>query len=441
MKKYRILHILTDLRMGGAQWYILRHAGYMDGGSSQHFVCSVRPELDMEPMFSEAGIGVVCLDYRNGWHGARTLYRLVRFIRKHHIDLVHINNTRPGRIYGQTAAFLTGVPVVNTLHTMRRPGRGHSPSQPRSSGDEVDHNLLFRMGQKPVTLIKLLARGELSSFVGKRIVRASRVAFEHWLARRVVKHVIAVSDPVQDSWNAYLSPIGLSKHQLSVIYAGLSIEEFAFPPDHEDLIRLRGDLGVLNASSVLINVAMLRPDKGQRWLIPMMRKLLPDWPGAKLLIVGEGTERANLAEQIHLDGLDDSISLLGERHDVAKLLAISDLFVFTSYLEALGIVVLEAMAAGKPVVAFRLPPLSRVIEEGVNGHMVDTEDVDNLAMRVLDILKDPERKLLMGVEGQRIVRERFELQATAESLHEVYKSVLENRGQRVAAPPGVFRGK
>lgn len=388
---HRILHMLPDLQTGGGQSLILNNISHMDKSRFRNIVCYVRPENDFEQAFLDAGIETFCLDHRPG-HGLRTLLRLVRLIRRQRIEIVHTNNTRTDRVYGQMAALLCRVPVVNNLHMPSGPGRE-------------------RLLARPFTL------------------------FQNWLWRLTVRHVIAVSEEVRSTWVQYNTTGRFSGQTASVINAGIDLGAWSDPPDRDDLDLLRRDLGLERQWPLLINVGRLVPQKGQHFLIPMMAEVVRRFPDAHLLVVGEGDRRAELEEEIERAGLRANITLLGTRHDVSALLALSDLYVFPSVAEGLGVAVIEAMAAGKPVVAFRIAPLTEFIEHGGSGYLVEPLDVSALARSACDILSDPDTARAFAERGRRIAAERFDIGNIAREVEAVYLTVLAASAPAIAPTP------
>jgi glycosyltransferase involved in cell wall biosynthesis len=162
----------------------------------------------------------------------------------------------------------------------------------------------------------------------------------------------------------------------------------------------------------------------------MMPRVLERWPDARLIIVGEGAERRALQEEISRRGLGASILMLGQRHDVAPLLSLSDIFVFPSEGEGLGLALLEAACAGKPVVATNSGAVPEVVEDGVSGYLVEPGNHEALAEAVLRVAESTDRAQTMGLRGQQIARQRFDLRTSVRKLEYVYLSVL--KGQAAA---------
>ncbi|MDQ3932125.1 MAG: glycosyltransferase, partial [Actinomycetota bacterium] len=320
--RYRVLHVLPHLGRGGGQYHMLRHISSMEVGHFEHVVCYLAARHDLRTTFEDAGLSPIFLDHRPGWGMGRTVVRLALLIRRERIDLVHAN-TRGDRLAAELAALLTSTPVVTTMR---------SPMSAR-----------FYRGYPSL----------------RRQRTRRRQALERWLHRHTVRSVIAISESIRSQWLDTCRSLGFS-HDVSLVYPG--IDSAAFESEvgegtaHE---ALGTQLGLAPGQPVLLNVAHLELRKGQRWLLAMMPEVLRHVPDAVLLIAGEGPERTTLETEITRRGLGASVRLLGKRDDVPQLLGRADVFVFSSYelpgvAEAFGVAVLEALAAGKPVVAFDL---------------------------------------------------------------------------------------
>lgn len=390
--RYRILHLLPDLGPGGGQYLVLRHISNMDADRFEHVVCYLSAPHDLREAFEHAGFPPLHLDHHPDWRAVRTVTRLALLMRREGIDLVH-PNIRRDRLPAELAALLNRTPVVTSLH---------SPGSAR----------FFRRHSS-----------------GAPTRNRSRHALERWLHRRTVRHVMAVSELIRDQWLETCRSLDFPE-DVSLVYPGVDPAEFQIEDEAAVRQALRGELGLRAGQPVLLNVAHLRPRKGHRWLLAMMPEVLRRFPDAVLLVAGEGRERAALEEEIAERGLAHRVRLLGNRHDVPRLLALADIFVFPSYElpgegEAFGIAALEALAAGTPVVAFDLKPSDEFLEDGVTGRLVEPDSPQALADAVIEILDDRDRARLMGANARRVATERFDVRRWADELARVYLLVLE----------------
>ena len=395
--RYHVLHMLPDLRLGGGQQVLLRNITHMDPRRFVNYVCYMLPFRDMEPLFGKESVPLVFLHHRGWWSFPWVLFQLVRFIRRHRIDLIHVQGTPLDKLYGHMAALLCRLPAVRTLHGMR---------------------------PEPKPLLAVLRRPrprQLYQWMEDRFQRG----VDRLLEPLTLRHVIAVSDTVRASWLSYLQDRNICNGRVTVSHNAVPVEQFARPEDADALMQLRQEVGVGGAYPVLINVGRLSSAKGQDLLIPVMVSIVRWLPDAKLLLVGDGDLREALAQSAATAGLERSVILLGKRHDVPALLAISDVFVFCSHFEGLPLVLLEAMAAGKPVVAVDLPGLCEVVQDGATGYLVRERDAERLASAVLEVVDNRERGRKMGQSGRQLVDARFGMTTCVRRLEEVYLSVLD----------------
>lgn len=398
--KFVVLHVLPDLKIGGGQQVVLRSIAGMrataaaDPSSAcsrfEHIVCAVKPADggNMDAQFKAAGIEVIHL----GVTGAKTvpgaLRRLARLVRDRRVAIIHTNNTGPDRFFGQLAALRRGVPVVNTLH---------AEPPPSCAGDRE-----FVRAQPWKERLKIAGRDRLT--------------------RTTTRMFVAVSKRVHAAWTPYLRQLGVPESGVEVVVSGLDLS--GPEPSDGEIQALRESFGA-SGGPVLMYVARLVDGKGHEHLAPLLSKAGARWPGVRLVLVGDGELRGSIQERFRAAGLLDRVVFLGHRTDVAALLRACDLFVFPSLSEGFGLAVLEAMAAGKPVVAFDLPAFHEFVIPGQTADLVPLHDGEALAAATVALLSDPGRMAAMGQRGRRVVEEGFSVRASVERLAGVYLRVCQ----------------
>lgn len=205
-------------------------------------------------------------------------------------------------------------------------------------------------------------------------------------------------------------------NKVSVINNGINPEEL----DLDD-----NECRYIN-SRVLLSVASLIKTKGIDINLKAVSKLIKKYPDIKYYVIGGGEEEANLknlAEELHIK---DSVVFLGRlpHKEVMKYMGKSSIFVLPSWQEGFGIVYIEAMAHGKPVVAVRGEGIEDVIVHGENGFLVEPRDVDDV-VKVLDfILENAEKAAEIGVNARKIVMNNYTWQRNAEKTIDIYKSLI-----------------
>lgn len=298
-----------------------------------------------------------------------TVRRLAERLRQLKIDVLHTHNPAPHQ-HGAAARRLAGIPVM--LHTKH--GRNYYPTRP------------------------------------------GRWAAQ--LATRYTDRVVAVSADAAD----YARRIDrVPEHKLQVIHNGIAV------PDAP-----RATTGQ-HPTPRLVHVARLNRIKDQETLLRATRLLVDRLPGVTLDIVGDGPMNQILrgvASQLHLD---DVVRFHGMRDNVADYLASADLFVLSSLSEGVSITLLEAMAAGLPVVATDVGGNREVVVDGQTGRLVPVGAVEQMAATMRDLLTDPTRAREMGAAGFARVRAEFNIENTAQRYLDAYGELLAHATGRNAA--------
>lgn len=185
-------------------------------------------------------------------------------------------------------------------------------------------------------------------------------------------------------------------------------QEFWFPPH----------------SFVVGNIAALVPHKGQKHLVDAAAMVVRDAPEVRFLILGEGELRGALEQQVHQLHLGQHVILAGFRTEVLPLLKGLDLFVMSSVTEGLGSALLDAMAAGRPIVATTAGGIPEVIENGEDGILVPPRNPRALADAILGLMRDPERRQQLAAAGHARVQRAFSADRMVEATLGVYEELV-----------------
>jgi glycosyltransferase involved in cell wall biosynthesis len=173
-------------------------------------------------------------------------------------------------------------------------------------------------------------------------------------------------------------------------------------------------------------VANLFPRKGHEYLIEAVYRIAEEAPDARCLIVGTGDDRYGemLARLTREKGLDGIVIFAGFQPDVSPYLAAFDLFVLPSVMEGFGIVLIEAMAMAKPVVATSVGGIPEVIDDGVTGFLVPPRDPESLVRKIRFLLAHPEVRAKMGEAGRLRVLARFSTERMIGELQRLYGELI-----------------
>jgi glycosyltransferase involved in cell wall biosynthesis len=205
-----------------------------------------------------------------------------------------------------------------------------------------------------------------------------------------------------------------------VIYYGVKV--FSRMP-RDQRVTFRFGLGIGKDRLLISHVGRFLPQKNHAGLVRVAEKVIGREARAHFVLVGDGPLRASIERMVQERSLTSSFSFLGLRQDVEDILRCSDLLFFPSHWEGLGLVVLEAMAAGLPVVASDLPVFKETVADSESGYLWPVLDEEGLAQKLLGLLADPEKRYVMGETGRRIVEAKFSLQTSARKLCELYESL------------------
>lgn len=214
---------------------------------------------------------------------------------------------------------------------------------------------------------------------------------------------MAVSRHVRDSLVTELRWPG---DRVTVVHNGVSVPSVAptaAPPGHTVLVPAR-----------------FTAQKGHRTLLEAAVRV----PGARFMLAGDGPELPGLVGEARRLGIEDRVLFLGHRDDIAELLLETDVVVLPSLYEGFPLTILEAMAAGKPVVATQIGGIDEMVQSGVNGILVRPADPEALAAGIRRVLDDPAGAGRLGAAARTTVLEQFTLEKMCKRVEEVYDSLL-----------------
>ncbi|MDP7395647.1 MAG: glycosyltransferase family 4 protein [Lentisphaeria bacterium] len=380
-----ILHLITRLIRGGAQLNTLYTAAHTAiGGCQARSVVATGPDVDdAGDLFDDAralGIEPVIVSHlvRRGsvWHDPLALLQLCRLIRRLRPTIVHTHTSKAGFL-GRVAARLMRVPVV--IHTPHG----------------AIHHGYFPSARKTGIYVRL----------------------ERLVARRC-DVAICLTEGEKRDWET----VNVRHRRVEVIPSGVDIAKFEKPS--RPLPEIRRELGLAEDDRIIGYVGRLVELKGIGYMIRAMPAILAQVPQARLLIVGDGEFRPQLESLARELGVDERTCFVGTRTDVPDMLAAMDVAVLpTICAEAMGRVLVEAAAAGKPVVATRLGGVGDVVRHDETGLIVAPEDADALAVATITILTDAELATRLG-ETARKQAGKFSLDEMMRQLNRLYASFL-----------------
>ncbi len=267
--------------------------------------------------------------------------------------------------------------------------------------------------------------GKLSKKLGIPAVITIHAGLNKWLLKpknakyfKNIGKIICVSNEIAED----LKSIGIQEEKIEIISSGVYLSEFG-NADKNAAAKLCDEY----SKPIIVSVGVLRINKGFTYLIEAFRQIKEKIGSATLLIIGEGLERKNLEKQTI--GISDVYFLGRQEHDkVIEYLYASDIFVLASIStandrEGMPTSIMEAMAAGLPVVATKVGGCPYLIGDGINGFLVNSENSEALAEAVIKLINSPDLVLKMGVQNLEDIKQK-DWPKIAEKIDETYKSIL-----------------
>jgi glycosyltransferase involved in cell wall biosynthesis len=238
-------------------------------------------------------------------------------------------------------------------------------------------------------------------------------------------------------------PVAIASEVADSIRRVYGIEDFpsipngipvdAFRGSSIDRERWRNKEGFAPTDVLFVCVAGLRAQKNPTLLLEAFHRGPASDPRTHLLFAGIGSLKSKLERQMSALNLQDRVHLLGQRSDIPELLNAADVFVLSSDYEGNPLAVLEAMAAGKPIISTAVGGVPELVEGGC-GLLVPPQDLETLAGAMRHMLESPKARRSMGEASARRAVERFDLRVMTEAYEDLYKRlVAKNRSQRVDA--------
>ena len=306
---------------------------------------------------------------------------------------------------------------------------------------KLDVRVLFRLlkvirEERPDVIQAFLMWANVAARICGRIVRTfsivssyhDEVVSEGWIVRLLDRltlnwthGMLCCSEAVRRS---VLSRIGGNADRFTVIPFGVDVDRF-----EKALAAARRDLGLFDDGPVIGTVCRLvEPKKGLSVLLEAMGELKRRLgkPPCQLLMVGDGPAREALGALRDRLGLSEWVVFAGTRRDIPCVLHALDVFVLPSLFEGFGIAILEAMAAGKPVVATRVGGIPEFVVHGQTGLLVEPGNATALAEAIGSLLQDPERAKGMGMRGHARALAGFQMSAVVRRHEQVYEACLAN---------------
>ncbi|NYE56952.1 glycosyltransferase family 4 protein [Carboxydothermus ferrireducens] len=376
-KKIKLLHLITLSEAGGAQ-KVLYHI--VSGLNPEEYDITVMaapggelfswlkdyPYIKLWPLPEMEREIVLTKDFK-------LLLKLIGIFKKEKFDIVHCHSTKAG-IVGRIAAFFARVPV--RIFTV--------------------HGWVFDLNQPLLKFLFYVWAERLAGLFGSMMVTVSREDYRKGLEYKITR-----------------------KEKLTYIPNGL-------PEIITKKGKLRQELGISDEIKIVGTVFRLAPPKDLELLLKTAEMVIKNWDRVVFVVVGDGPQKEWLRAEILKRGLSEKIHLLGHREDVYDLLGDFNVFTLFSRHEGLPVSILEAMAAGLPVVASKVGGIPELVYEGENGFLVDEGDAEKAFHAIISLLQDGELRFKMGKRSFSIYSENYTVEKMVSSYDCLYKKLLKD---------------
>jgi len=365
----RIMQITYGLNYGGLEQVILNLYQFLDKSRFNVSVCCMTQKGHVAHELEKLGCKIEYCDSSSRLNPYSKFLKIAAILKKHKIDIVHTHNT-PAYFDGLVAAKLVNIPVV--IHT--------------------DHCRFYPDK--------------------KRYMLAER------LASLVTDRIIAVSAHTKrdlEKWEH------ISSRKIDVILNGIPpLNSLIADQSHQ----LRTSLGIKKNEKVIGSVGRLEYQKGYELLIQAAAIIENTKYPIKFVIVGEGSKKDELQQLIEQFNLAEKVILTGGKTNGVDYIQMFDMFALTSNFEGMPIVLLEAMAAKKPIVATNVGGVPEMIDHGMNGYLVNTRDPKVFAKYCHQLIDNPELMKNFGEHSYQKYVNEFTIDQMVRSYSKLYYSCL-----------------
>jgi len=370
-EKIRILHLISSSGFLGAENVVLELAKQSKSAGHRPtigvFKNQHNPNLELAEAATANGLNVQSFPCR-GRFDKKTIRIVTDYLKSEHVQIVHSHNYK-SNFYTKMALPANNVRWVATNHGRR-------------------------------TGSKLLIYYLLDLFTLRSADKA-----------------IAVSEKIAGQ----MKRAGINKKKVLVIDNGINLNRFM---KTEPITPTRKSLGIKSGALVIGTVGSLTREKGHKYLIRAIPKMIGRFPETVFLFVGEGIERSNLENISCKLGIKDKVAFPGTRKDIPNILSTFNVFILPSLKEGLPMALLEAQAAKVPTIATRVGAIPNVIENGATGVLIPPKDSEAISRAIERILSDKKAASKMAERGFEMVRDNFSAESMANKYLSLYKKLL-----------------
>lgn len=363
MRKISILEIIGDATLAGAPRHLLNILENINLGKFEiHCICPPGPLAGEIRKHKKIDLDVIPMRSRMDFDAIKKIRSTIKHIKP---NIIHIHGTRGG-VLGRIAAINLNIPVIYTEHLWTKQ---------------------FRLSSRAMDFLHYNA---------------------NWILDMFTTLNIAVSNAVKDFMvSTHITRV----EKVKVIYNGIE------PSKYEAKI-FRNDKEFLIAT-----VGTLLENKGMQYLIKALPKVIKEFPGIQLEIIGDGSYKRTLENLVKKMKLKNYVKFTGFTPNIDKYLSRFDLYVQPSLSESFGLAICQAMSVGLPIIATNTGGIPEVVTQDRSGILVEPEDPNALAGAILDLLRNPALARKMGTFASKEVKLRFNVKDMIIALETTYEEV------------------
>ncbi|MDD5680537.1 MAG: glycosyltransferase family 4 protein [Candidatus Omnitrophica bacterium] len=385
-KRPKVLRIIARLNVGGPAIHTILLTQALNNDRFESILATGRVgagEKEMDYLARAKGVAPLIIpELERSINPVKDLLALLKIcsiIRREKPDIVHTHTAKAGAL-GRAAAIMAGVPV--RIHTF--------------------HGNIFEGYFNGFSAWAFLSIERFLAFFSRYIVVVSETQKEEI----VKKYKIAGPEKVK------------------VVPLGLELGVFSSVGQRKG--KLRAELGV-GSDCVLIGIiGRLVPVKNHRMFLDACKKLFDMAPGRdiKCVVIGDGEEKGRIREYAEGSGIGDRIAFIGWKEDMADVYADLDIVALTSLNEGTPVALIEALASGKPVVSTDVGGVRDVVEDGINGRLAASGDVQGFARHLFELAQDPAKRDEFGKNGRRKVLQKYSKERLVKDIEALYEEAL-----------------
>lgn len=384
MGKIKILQIISSSNIGGAEKLLLSLLKYLDKDKFEAYV-ACPPDGLMFKNFKKYAREIQALNFNHLLLKPTTIFSLKKYMQQKKIDIVHTHLFNAD-LAGIIAAKFARVPCkITTMH-------GYNFSSTGEFDLRSIKNFFFSFIYRFVYLFC------------DNVITVCRSIKQDLMQRPGIK---------------------IKEEKIKVINSAIDLEEISncnrgVNSDFKDPL-------VNNNTKFVGIIANLDKVKCHRILLSAIPQILKEEAKTRFLFVGDGKEKGYLQRMVRRLKIEDNVVFLGLQEQVTGIISICDLIVLPSLFESRPLIIMEAMALGKPIVATRVGGISELVEDEKTGLLVPPRNSEKLAEAILRLLKNKELSLEMGGRGQVKVQELFSLKNMVKETEKTYLELVKER--------------